>query len=126
GSYLHCDKRLADAEPQDVIWFNEAKRDYVTTYLCGAEIAPYRTAFDQTVALIDGFESPLGMGLLATVDWLLAREGCAATVQGIQAGLDRWPGGADAGQRKRRLFDERLIRLALERLSSLEAPQLQA
>ncbi|MCF8015811.1 MAG: macro domain-containing protein [Chromatiaceae bacterium] len=126
GSYLHCDKRLADAGPQDVIWFNEAKRDDVATYLASAEVAPYRTSFDETVALIDGFESPLGMELLATVDWLLAREGCSATVQSIQAGLDRWPGGVDAGQRKRRLFDERLIGLALERLGSLAAPQPQA
>lgn len=121
GSYLRCDKRLADAGPLDVIWFDEAKAEYVATYLKGAEAAPYRPAFEETAAIIDGFESPLGMELLATVDWLIAREGCPATIAGIQAGLDRWPGGADAGQRKRRLFDERLIGLALERLGQFAA-----
>ena len=120
GSYLRCDKRLADAGPLDVIWFNEAKRDFVATYLTGAEIKPYRSAFDDTAALIDGFESPLGMELLATVDWLLAREECTATVEGIRSCLARWPGGEDAGQRKLRLFDERLIAIALERLAGFE------
>jgi O-acetyl-ADP-ribose deacetylase (regulator of RNase III) len=116
GSYLRCDKRLADADPLDAIWFDESKADYVTAYLSGPEAAPFRPAFEETTAVIDGFESPLGMELLATVDWLIARERCPATVAGIQAGLDRWPGGEDAGRRKRRLFDERLIGLALERL----------
>jgi hypothetical protein len=120
GSYLHCDRRLADAGPLDVIWFNEARRDYVAAYLRGAEVKPFRPAFDETVGLIDGFESPLGMELLATVDWLLARGGCAPTVEGIRAGLSRWPGGGDAGQRRRRLFDERLIGIALERLAQFE------
>lgn len=124
GSYLRCDKRLADAGPLDVIWFDESKADYVATYLKSPDVAPYRPAFDETAAVIDGFESPLGMELLATVDWLLAREGCPATVTDVQSGLDRWPGGADAGQRKRRLFDERLIKLALERLGQFEAGTL--
>ncbi|AHF03445.1 Appr-1-p processing protein [Marichromatium purpuratum 984] len=118
GSYLHCDKRLADAGPLDVIWFEEARKEYLSTYLAGPEMAPYREAFDETVALIDGFQSPLGMELLATVDWLLSREGCEPSVQGVIAALATWPGGKDAGERKRRLFDDRLIRLALDRLAS--------
>jgi uncharacterized protein YwgA len=27
GSYLHCGKRIADATPFDVIWFEDSKRD---------------------------------------------------------------------------------------------------
>jgi O-acetyl-ADP-ribose deacetylase (regulator of RNase III) len=117
GSYLHCDKRLADAGPLDVIWFDDAKKEYLSTYLAGDDVAPYRAAFIETVALIDGFQSPLGMELLATVDWLLSREGCEPTLQGVTTGLDGWAGGKDAGQRKRRLFNERLIGLALDRLA---------
>ncbi|MFZ5482987.1 MAG: type II toxin-antitoxin system antitoxin DNA ADP-ribosyl glycohydrolase DarG [Pseudomonadota bacterium] len=116
GSYLHCDKRLADAGPQDIIWFDDARKDYVQTYLKGAEAKPYLPALDRTADLIDGFESPLGMELLATVDWLLFKEGCAATVSNIKQCLAKWPGGAEAGARKLKLFDERLIQLALERL----------
>lgn len=116
GSYLHCDKRLADAGPQDIIWFDDARRDFVQTYLKGAETKPHLPALERTAELIDGFESPLGMELLATVDWLLFKEGCAATVPAIQACLGKWPGGAEAGKRKLKLFDDRLIHLALERL----------
>jgi hypothetical protein len=60
------------------------------------------------------------MELLATVDWLLDREGCLATVVGIKDGLHRWPAGAQAAMRKVKLFDERLIGLALERLTSVQ------
>jgi hypothetical protein len=35
-------------------------------------------AFEQLLAFIDGFQSPLGMEALASVDWLIAREGCEA------------------------------------------------
>jgi hypothetical protein len=34
----------------------------------------------------------------------------------LREGLSKWPGGADAGRRKQRLFDNRLLNLALERL----------
>lgn len=119
GSYLHCDKRLSDAEPLDVIRFDDSRKDYLAAYLKGSEFRPYRAALNFAVQLIDGFESPHGMELLATVDWLLQREGCEATVPGIQAGLRQWPAAEpSAGERKARLFDERAIGIALERLRS--------
>lgn len=116
GSYLHCGKRLADAGPLDVIWFEDAKKDVVSAYLA-AEAKSYLPALDATAELIDGFESPLGMELLATVDWLVHHEGVEMTQGGIKAGLRKWPGGADAAERKMRLFDDRLIGLAVERLA---------
>jgi O-acetyl-ADP-ribose deacetylase (regulator of RNase III) len=126
GSYLHCDKRLADAGPLDVIWFEDTKKDYIKVYLDGLEAKPYRDAFQETTALIDGYETPLGLELLATTDWLIFREGCPATVEGILHGLKHWPGGGpEAGPRKLKLFDERLIRLALERLSQWGQGRLQ-
>lgn len=121
GSYLHCDKRLADAGPLDVIWFDDARKDYVQTYLKGTEAKPYLSALERTSELIDGFESPLGMELLATVDWLLFKEGCAASAKDIKHCLGKWPGGAEAGKRKLKLFDDRLIGLALERLIPFQA-----
>lgn len=117
GSYLHCDKRLADAGPMDIVWFDERKKDYVQTYLKGQDAKPYLKALTATSDMIDGFESPLGMELLATVDWLLVREDCPATVEGVKQGLYDWPGGAQAANRKVKLFDDRLISLVLERLT---------
>jgi hypothetical protein len=56
------------------------------------------------------------------VDWLLHTEKLPPKVEAIRAGLTSWKGGKDAGQRKLRMFDERLIGLALDRLDQL--PQL--
>ena len=63
-----------------------------------------RIILDQTAEQIDGFESPLGMELLSTVDWLMEREHCDATVGAIREGLKRWPAGAAAAEGKQRLF----------------------
>ncbi|MGH9393640.1 MAG: hypothetical protein ACRD1E_05675, partial [Terriglobales bacterium] len=76
-----------------------------------------RKILDRTAEVIDGFESPLGMELLATVDWLLDREHADATVPGIRDGMRNWPAGAKAAERKLRLFNDRLIEIALHRLA---------
>lgn len=117
GSYLRCDKPISDADPLEVIWFDDARKDLVQAYLKSAEAKPFAPALDYTVRLIDGFESPFGMELLATVDWLLAREQCEASIAGIRDGLRKWPAGAAAAERKNRLFDDRALGIALERLA---------
>jgi O-acetyl-ADP-ribose deacetylase (regulator of RNase III) len=115
GSYLHCEKRLSDAKPLDLIWFEDTKREKIENFLATGEGAEFLTALERTSAVIDGFESPLGMELLATVDWLLMH-GTEATTAAIRSSLVHWPGGTAAGQRKRKLFDDRLVALAIERL----------
>ena len=116
GSYLHCTKRLSDAGPTDTIWFDEDRRDFLCAYLKQSDVHDLNTVLDRTAQRIDGFESPLGMELLATVDWLIQRENCAPNLASIREGLARWPAGADAAKRKQGLFDDRLINLALSRL----------
>lgn len=117
GSYLHCDRRLADAGPFDIIRFDESRTDVVGAYLKSAEAKPYRRALEETSALIDGFESPLGMELLSTVDWLLDRDGAPDTVEGIRKALAAWTGGTESAERKLELFDNRVIGVALESLT---------
>ena len=114
GSYLHCEKRISDAGPADVIWFNDERKTFLQTYL-KTEAKRYVEALEYTAAMIDGFESPFGMELLASVDWLLFKEGVAPTVLAVREGLARWPEGA--GERKNHLFDDRAIGIALERLT---------
>jgi len=116
GSYLRSQVRIPDAKPTDVIAFNDVKRERVATYL-KTEAAQYLPTIERVSQRIDGFESPLGMELLATVDWLLARESVAPDLPSIKEGLRRWPGGADAGERKLRLFNDRMLQLALGRLT---------
>jgi O-acetyl-ADP-ribose deacetylase (regulator of RNase III) len=117
GTYLHCDKRLGDAGPADTIWFDDRKRQHVDLFLHQEENMHLRKVLDVTAETIDGFESPMGMELLATVDWLIVREHCPPSVRGIRDGLQKWPAGSGAAERKLRLFDERLIGLALDRVS---------
>lgn len=116
GSYLHCEKRITDAGPLDVIWFDDERKIFVQTYL-KSEAKPYIEALEYTAALIDGFESPFGMELLATVDWLLIKEKVVSTVPALREGLRHWPGGATAAERKNHLFDDRSLGIALERLT---------
>jgi len=118
GSYLHCEKRLSDAAAFDTIHFDDAKRDRVSAYLTTPEAKEYRPALDATSQLIDGFESPLGMELLATIDWLVHKLGIEPEVPQIMAALKHWPGGASAASRKLKLFDDRIVTIALASLAA--------
>jgi O-acetyl-ADP-ribose deacetylase (regulator of RNase III) len=117
GSYLRCEVRIPDAQATDVIAFNDAKKDHVAIYL-QTEGKSFLGALERTSDRIAGFESPLGLELLATVDWLLARERRRPELEDVKDGLAAWPGGEKAGERKLRIFDDRLIGLALERLTA--------
>lgn len=115
GSYLHCEKRIADASPLDVIRFAPSHASKITTYFRHEEGASYEEAVAAADAMIDGFQSPLGMEALATVGWLLKHEDVPATLEGVRAGIDRWPAGPEAAQRKQKLFSDSLLSAALER-----------
>jgi hypothetical protein len=116
GSYLRSPKRIADCGPTDTIAFADQKTDKVAAYLGSGEARPYQPVMEKVDSLIDGFQSPFGLELLATVDWLLQREKCEPTIEGIREGLANWKGPANAGERKQRLFNDKVLDLALGRL----------
>lgn len=64
--------------------------------------------FDQVATLIDGFETPFGLELLATVHWIIHREK-AADVSNAVAKVYRWSD-------RKRMFKEPQIQLAWELL----------
>jgi hypothetical protein len=121
GSYLRADKRIADAGPLDVIGFDDARKELVQGYL-KSEAKDVAPALELASEVIDGFESPFGMELLASVDWLLCRAGVAPEVPALLDGLAKWPadGAAGAGRRKSEIFNERSVRIAMQRL--LDSP----
>jgi len=121
GSYLRCDKRISDADPLDVIWFEDKQNDYLQTYLASDEMKPYLESLEITSDLIDGFESPFAMELLSTIDWLIFREKIEPRLSDLQTGLKNWKAGKGSGNRKARLFDARVINIALERLQGFTA-----
>ena len=103
-----------------MIWFDDSRRERVNLYLNSEEARDYREALEATSALIDGFQSPLGMELLATVDWLIYKEGINPTVANVIEGLREWPSGEEAADRKVKLFDARMVDLALKRVTPLQ------
>ena len=56
--------------------------------------------------------------LLATIDWLV-QDSIAADRDSIKTALKTWTGGEKSAERKLKLFEDRLIDLALERLATL-------
>jgi len=121
GSYFHSETRLADAKPGDVLRFAPDHRMKLAEYFKRAEGAAYLEAIEKTDDLIDGFQSPLGMEALATVDWLLSRDDVAPTIDGIRTAIDHWP-TEGAAERKQKLFSDKLLEAALERARTLWAP----
>lgn len=120
GSYLQSDKRIPDCDPLDVIWFNEQERGKVIAYL-NSEAKAYLPALEKATEIIDGFESPYGMELLSTVDWLLVQEGCKPDLESVRGGIRNWPAGSQWAERKNHLFDDKSIQLAINRLQMLAA-----
>ncbi len=118
GSYLKSEKRINDCGPLDIIWFNDAKREKVALYL-KTEAKDYLPALEKTAALIDGFESPFGLELLASVDWLLSESQVSPDPESVMAGVTQWPGGEHSAQRKLKLFDRPKVELALNRLKAV-------
>lgn len=116
GSYLRCEKRIPDAGPMDLVRFDDKQKDQVGAYLRTGDAKIYAEALEKASELIDGFESPLGLELLATVGWLLSEEDRKPTVEDIKKGISGWPGGESAGARKQKIFDDRQIKLALQRI----------
>lgn len=121
GSYLHCEKRLADADPFDPIWFEESKREKVDLYLQSQGARDYLPVLQDVDGLIEGFQSPLGMEALATVDWLITKERTEPSLKGIREGIAQWPTDPSHAKRKERLFDDQLLQLCLEQLAKSPA-----
>ncbi|MDH2432041.1 hypothetical protein QCD60_05660 [Pokkaliibacter sp. MBI-7] len=115
GSYLQADKRIPDCNPLDVIWFNNAEQARVSAYL-HSDARDYLPVLEELSQLIDGFESPFGMELLSTVDWLLSQQGCQPDVPSIRIGMAQWPAGEPWASRKLALFTDAHIGYALQRL----------
>ena len=121
GTYLHCDKRLSDAGPTDAIWFDDSMRNRLDVYLKQNGSVSLKAVLEKTANLIDGFESPLGMELLATVDWLMVKQGCDPSLSAIRDGISHWPAGSEAAARKQKLFSDRLLQLALAQVTNSSA-----
>lgn len=72
-----------------------------------------RARLDRVVGLIEGFESPYGMELLATVHWVACYEDAkAGGLPAVETGVDAW------SRRKQKLMKREHVALAWERLEA--------
>jgi O-acetyl-ADP-ribose deacetylase (regulator of RNase III) len=122
GSYLHCGKRVADASPGDPVWFEYAKADSLSAYL-KSEAKELLSVVEETENLIDGFQSPLGLELLSTVDWIVNVQGVPPDLLHVREAVRNWPGGKGSAERKVKLFTDRLLSMALGRLVAIRTKQ---
>jgi hypothetical protein len=67
-----------------------------------------KSRLERVAALVDGFETPFGLELLATVHWLAAHESIA--------GADELTRATYAWNERKKQFTDRQIRLAIDRL----------
>jgi O-acetyl-ADP-ribose deacetylase (regulator of RNase III) len=116
GSYLTCERRVADARPFDPIRFRHDLRDRIFAYLTTPEASSFRVAIEEASEVIDGFQSPHGLELLATVDWLAHRSGAPLEEDSMLAAIAAWPGPDGAAERKARVFSRHHVQAAVERL----------
>ncbi len=115
GSYLQCDKRLSDASPLDAVRFNESQREKVELYL-RTEAKEYHDTLEAIIGFISSFESPIGLEVLSTVDWLTSREKCDLNLASVKEGITQWPHGKEAAERKSRIFSDRLLNCTIKRI----------
>jgi O-acetyl-ADP-ribose deacetylase (regulator of RNase III) len=79
-------------------------------FLSDAQDPEIRERITRVASVIDGFESPYGMELLATVDWVATHEPEAGSVEEATAAVHGW------NERKRRVIKHEHIPLAWNRL----------
>lgn len=121
GSYLVCERRIADARPFDEIRFRDERRDRIAAYLTTPQAKPFVPALDEATNIIEGFESPYGLELLATLGWLHRERKIALETGAMRAAIRDWPGPADSAERKDQIFRDRDITVALAHLGRVVA-----
>lgn len=117
GTYLHSDKRIADASRNDILTFEEKRSGELSEYLTQPKMEKYNEALEWAQAIIRGFESPYAMELLATVDWLITVAAVPARVDCVVEAIAKWPSSSEAAIRKASLFDKRVVSIALDRIA---------
>ncbi len=112
GSYIITEKSILDSKPYDIIYLNNEKLTEVKEFInkhCSSE---EKRRLEILTKIIEGYESPFGLELLATVDWILFndRENKFNSLEDIKKAMLKW------SKRKYDVFKKELIKAALERL----------
>ena len=119
GSFLQCDKPIADASASDRIYLDEARVDRFKAHLASHPMRTWHAVLDRACTIWEGFETPFDIELLATVDWLQNQSKRVLSVRELMQGIQSWP-HAKGAERKAALFDERVVSIARARLAKFK------
>ena len=112
GSYLIGDTRIMDTRPLDNIYLMHDKLPEVEDFVNNKCSAVEKERIEKVNNLIEGFESPFGVELLATVDWVVSQDkSTLKDTAKLYSEVKRW------NKRKAALITDEHISLALSRLS---------
>ena len=111
GSYLHGDIRVADARPHDTVSLFSDKSEEVSSFLVHNTTPTEKKRLNTVTQLIEGFESPFGLELLATVHWAIKQINEPTVIPDtVIKFIHNW------NFRKREIMTPSLIQVALERV----------
>jgi O-acetyl-ADP-ribose deacetylase (regulator of RNase III) len=119
GEYIQGDVRVADARPLNTISLIDAKAEEVAYQLAIKTTKTEKQRLETVTQLIEGFESPFGLELLATVHWAIKylKEPIPSVDSVIQF-VREW------SDRKRDMMSRSLIESAFKRVTEFANPIL--
>lgn len=115
--YLKGEKPVHDSKPSDLIYVNSSTVREVDQFIETECSDQEKNRLMKIVKIIEGFESPFGLELLSTVDWIMSRETLEITPDDIKEKIALW------SKRKDEMFNLNHIHSAQQRLK-LFAPDL--
>ncbi len=115
GAWLAGDVRVADGRPFDALWVLPGKTAEINEALQRYCTPAERTRLYQVEALMEGFQSPFGLELLATVHWISQELGPKTQMMEIVAATHRW------SERKKQIMTPKLIETAYHRVQQFIA-----
>lgn len=109
-SYLITEKPILDSKPYENIYLNTEKlseiKDFINRHCSSEE----KERLEILSSIIEGYESPFGLELLATVDWIIRENKKILSIETIRNKILVW------SKRKAEIFNEELIGIAYQQL----------
>lgn len=101
--------------PHDKINIINSKLPEVNEFIHNKITVKEKDVLDKVILLIEGFESPLGLELLSTVDFIINTTGTDDAVK-ITKEISNWSGDKKWNERKKNLLKPEFVGLAYDRL----------
>lgn len=111
GSFFKGQIRFQDMKPTDSLQLVKSQLDEVNKLIDKELTADEKQRLEQLSKLIEGFESPFGLELLATVHWAKRDLGANASVVSVEKYIHAW------SVRKRELMTTTQIETGLQRIN---------